>query len=185
MAAELLQELGYSLQAKSKTIEGADHPDRNSQFEYINRKVKRSLASGDPVLSADTKKKLVGDFKNVGRELHPKGDPEKVRARDFVIPDLGRAVPNGVYDLATNRGWVSAGVDHDAASFAVDTIRRWWYSMGLLVDPEARRLRITSDAGGSNGSRVRLWELELQRLADEITRIGLSFPARDEPMEQD
>lgn len=174
MVAELLHELGYSLQANSKMIEGADHPDRNAQFEYINRKVKRYLASGDPVISVDTKKKeLVGDFKNGGRELRPKGDPEKVRVHDFLIPGLGRAVPYGVYDLATNRGWVSVGMDHDTASFAVDTIRRWWYSMALPVYPNARRLLITSDAGGSNGSRVRLWKLELQRLADEI-RIPVS-----------
>ena len=169
MVAELLHELGYSLQANSKTIEGADHPDRNAQFEHINRKVKRYLANNDPVISVDTKKKeLVGEFKNVGRELRPKGDPEKVRVHDFLIPGKGRAVPYGVYDLATNSGWVSVGVDHDTASFAVDTIRRWWYSMGLPVYPNARRLLITSDAGGSNGSRVRLWKLELQRLADEI-----------------
>jgi hypothetical protein len=169
MVAELLHKLGYSLQANSKTIEGDDHPDRNSQFEYINSKVKRYLVNGDPVISVDTKKKeLVGDFKNVGRELRPKGNPEKVRVHDFLIPDLGRAVPYGVYDLATNSGWVSVGVDHDTASFAVDTIRRWWYSMGLPGYPNARRLLITSDGGGSNGSRVRLWKLELQRLADEI-----------------
>jgi len=173
MVAELLHELGYSLQANSKTIEGTGHPDRNAQFEYINRKVKRYLASGDPVISVDTKKKeLVGEFKNGGRELRPKGEPEKVRVHDFLIPGLGRAVPYGVYDIATNSGWVSVGVDHDTASFAVDTIRRWWYSMGLSVYPGAHRLLITSDAGGSNGSRVRLWKLELQRLADEI---GLSL----------
>ena len=118
----------------------------------------------------DTKKKeLVGEFKNGGRELRPKGEPEKVRVHDFLIPGLGRAVPYGVYDIATNSGWVSVGVDHDTASFAADTIRRWWYSMGLPVYPGARRLLITSDAGGSNGSRVRLWKLELQRLADEIS----------------
>jgi transposase len=169
MVAELLHELGYSLQANSKTIEGASHPDRNAQFNFINRKVARYLASGDPIISVDTKKKeLVGEFRNGGQELRPKGNPEKVRVHDFVIPGRGRAVPYGVYDVATNTGWVSVGVDHDTASFAVETIRRWWYSMGSQVHPRARRLLITADAGGSNGSRLRLWKLELQRLADEI-----------------
>jgi len=169
MVAELLHELGYSLQANSKTIEGTSHPDRNAQFEHINRKVKRYLTSGDPVISVDTKKKeLVGDFKNAGRELRPKGNPEEVRVHDFLIPALGRAVPYGVYDIGTNTGWVSVGVDHDTATFAVDTIQCWWRSMGSPVYPRARRLLITADAGGSNGSRVRLWKLELQRFADEV-----------------
>jgi hypothetical protein len=169
MVNELLRELGYSLQANSKTIEGTNHPDRNAQFEHINRKVSRYLTAGEPVISVDTKKKeLVGDFKNGGRELRAKGDPEKVRVHDFLIPGLGRAVPYGVYDLAANTGWVSVGVDHDTASFAVQTIRRWWHTMGSEAYPKARKLMITADGGGSNGARVRLWKVELQQLADEL-----------------
>jgi len=168
VVAELLHELGYSLQANRKTTEGDTHPDRNTQFEYIDDKVGRYIALGQPVISVDTKKKeLVGDFKNGGREWRPKGNPEKVRVHDFVIPELGRVAPYGVYDLASNSGWVSVGVDHDTASFAVETIRRWWYAMGQEKYPLAERLLITADGGGSNGSRVRLWKLELQRLADE------------------
>jgi hypothetical protein len=169
MVAELLHAMGYSLQANSKTIEGASHPDRNAQFEHINWKVKCYLGSRDPVISVDTKKKeLVGNFKNGGKELRPKGDPERVEVHDFLIPELGRAVPYGIYDLGANVGWVSVGIDHDTASFAVETIRRWWYSMGSRVHPRAKRLLITADAGGSNGPRLRLWKLELQRLADEL-----------------
>ena len=168
MVAELLHELGYSLQANSKTTEGTSHPDRNAQFEYLNRKVQRHLAAKQPVVSVDTKKKeLVGDFKNSGRELRPQGDPEKVRVHDFLIPELGRANPYGIYDLARNTGWVSVGVDHDTAAFAVESIRRWWRSMGKPAYPHATRLLITADSGGSNGVRVRLWKLELQKLADE------------------
>ena len=168
VVAELLHELGYSLQANRKTTEGDTHPDRNAQFEYIDDKVQRYIALGQPVISVDTKKKeLVGDFKNGGREWRPKGNPGKVRVHDFVIPELGRVAPYGVYDLASNSGWVSVGVDHDTASFAVETIRRWWYAMGQEKYPLAERLLITADGGGSNGSRVRLWKLELQRLADE------------------
>ena len=168
VVAELLHELGYSLQANRKTKEGDTHPDRNAQFEYIDDKVRRYIALGQPVISVDTKKKeLVGDFKNGGREWRPKGNPEKVRVHDFVRPELGRAAPYGVYDLASNTGWVSVGVDHDTASFAVETIRRWWCAMGQEKYPRAERLLITADGGGSNGSRVRLWKLELQRLADE------------------
>jgi len=168
VVAELLRELGYSLQANRKTKEVSSHPDRNAQFEYINRKVKRFLASQQPVISVDTKKKeLVGDFKNGGRELRPKGEPEKVRVHDFPIPELGRATPYGVYDLAQNTGWVSVGMDHDTAAFAVESIRRWWQSMGRPVYPQASRLLITADAGGSNGPRLRLWKVELQRFADE------------------
>jgi len=168
VVAELLNELGYSLQANRKTKEGQQHPDRNAQFEYINRKVKRFLADRQPVISVDTKKKeLVGDFKNGGREVRPQGDPERVRVHDFLIKGLGRATPYGVYDLAQNSGWVSVGVDHDTATFAVESIRRWWSSMGQSVYPRARRLLITADGGGSNGARVRLWKLELQKLADE------------------
>ncbi len=168
VVAELLDELGYSLQANRKTKEGNRHPDRNAQFEYINRKVKRFLRDRQPVISVDTKKKeLVGDFKNGGREWRPQGQPEPVRVHDFLIKGLGRATPYGVYDLAQNTGWVSAGVDHDTATFAVESIRRWWQSMGQTVYPQATRLLITADAGGSNGARVRLWKVELQKLADE------------------
>ena len=168
VVAELLRDLGYSLQANRKSKEGSSHPDRNAQFEYINRKVKRFLASKQPVISVDTKKKeLVGDFKNSGRELSPQGKPERVRVHDFLIPELGRATPYGVYDLARNTGWVSVGMDHDTAAFAVESIRRWWQYMGRPVYPEASRLLITADAGGSNGPRLRLWKVELQKLADE------------------
>ena len=179
VVAELLRELGYSLQANRKTTEGAGHPDRNAQFEYINRKVQRFFASKQPVISVDTKKKeLVGDFQNGGREWRPQGKPEKVRVHDFPIPELGRATPYGVYDLARNTGWVSVGVDHDTAAFAVESIRRWWQSMGQPVYPKAHRLLITADAGGSNGPRLRLWKVELQKLADEAgLRIAVShFP---------
>ena len=168
VVAELLRELGYSLQANRKTTEGDGHPDRNAQFEYINRKVQRFFVSKQPVISVDTKKKeLVGDFKNGGRELRPQGKPEKVRVHDFLIPELGRATPYGVYDLAQNTGCVSVAVDHDTAAFAVQSIRRWWQSMGQPVYPKAHRLLITADAGGSNGPRLRLWKVELQKLADE------------------
>ena len=169
VVGELLHELGYSLQANQKTKEGDTHPDRNAQFEHINRKVKRCLADKQPVISVDTKKKeLVGDFKNGGQELRPKGNPEQVRVHDFVIKELGRANPYGIYDLAQNTGWVSVGVDHDTATFAVESIRRWWQSMGKAVYPTAKRLLITADGGGSNGTRVRLWKMELQKFADEI-----------------
>ena len=169
MVAEMLHELGYSLQANAKTIEGARHPDRNAQFEYINEKVRKFLTQREPVISVDTKKKeLVGEFKNVGRELRPQGLPEKVRVHDFVIPELGRAIPYGVYDLGSNTGWVSVGIDHDTAEFAVETIRRWWRWMGQKQYPQAKRLLITADAGGSNGSRLRLWKTEIQNLADEL-----------------
>ncbi len=168
VVAELLRGLGYSLQANRKTKEGGSHPDRNAQFEHINSKVKRFLASRQPVISVDTKKKeLVGDFKNAGRELRPQGNPEEVRVPDFLIPELGRATPYGIYDLARNTGWVSVGWDHDTAAFAVESIRRWWRSMGESVYPQAKRLLITADAAGSNGPRVRLWKVELQKVADE------------------
>jgi transposase len=168
VVADLLHGLGYSLQANSKTKEGANHPDRNAQFEHLNGKVKWSLGRSQPVISVDTKKKeLVGDFKNNGQELRPQGQPERVRVHDFVDPELGRATPYGIYDLGRNRGWVSVGMDHDTAEFAVETIRRWWRSMGKPAYPQAKRLLITADAGGSNGSRLRLWKLELQKLADE------------------
>ena len=168
VVAELLHELDYSLQVNRKTKEGDSHPDRNAQFEHINAKVQQYFQSKQPVISVDTKKKeLVGEFKNSGQAWRPKGEPVQVRVHDFVIPELGRAAPYGVYDLAQNTGWVSVGVDHDTASFAVETIRRWWHAMGKEKYPQAQQLLITADGGGSNGSRVRLWKLELQRLADE------------------
>ena len=168
MVAELLHELGYSLQANRKTLEGSSHADHDQQFQHINQQVTQLLNQHQPVISVDTKKKeLVGDFKNNGAELRPKGDPEKVRVHDFVVPELGRAAPYGVYDLANNTGWVSVGIDHDTSAFAVETIRRWWYSMGCQSYPKATALLITADSGGSNGSRVRLWKVELQQFADE------------------
>ena len=167
VVADLLHELEYSLQANRKTNEGTSHPDRNAQFEYVNNKVKQYLGGKAPVISVDTKKKeLIGDFKNTGKELRPKGDPEKVRVHDFLIPELGRANPYGIYDIGLNTGWVSVGVDHDTAEFAVESIRRWWRSMGQQAYPKATNLLITADGGGSNGSRVRLWKLELQKFAD-------------------
>lgn len=166
---ELLEEMGYSLQANQKSNEGASHPDRNAQFEFINARTQRELEVGNPVISVDTKKKeLVGDFKNNGRSYRPQGQPEKVRVHDFVIPELGRANPYGVYDLAHNIGWVSVGTDHDTAAFAVESIRQWWKSMGEPLYPTAQRLQIIADGGGSNGSRVRLWKIELQKLANEL-----------------
>ena len=168
VVAELLHELRYSLQSNRMTTEGLTHPDRNQQFEYIHARVERALAGKQPVISVDTKKKeLVGDFKNPGAVWRPKGEPEKVRVHDFAIPELGRVAPYGVYDLAANSGWVSVGLDHDTASFAVETIRRWWHAMGQEKYPDAQQLIITADGGGSNGSRLRLWKLELQQLADE------------------
>ena len=155
--ARLLRDLGYSLQANKKTLEGTDHPDRNAQFEHIYGKVKDFQASGDPVISVDTKKKeLVGDFKNNGRELRPTGEPEPVNVHDFVSK-AGRASPYGVYDVTHNDGWVSVGTDHDTSEFAVESIRRWWRTMGSKHYPAANRMLITADGGGSNGSRVRLW----------------------------
>jgi hypothetical protein len=174
--AELLHEMDYSLQANQKKLEGSQHADRNQQFEYINRKAQRYLKQGEPVISVDTKKKeLVGDFKNPGREWHPQGKPEQVRVHDFEIrqPENGKVAPYGVYDLGRNAGWVSVGVDHDTAEFAVESIRRWWRWMGRRSYSQAKRLLITADSGGSNGARVRLWKWELQQLADET---GLEIP---------
>ena len=168
VVADLLQQLGYSLQANRKTKEGADHPDRNAQFEHLSGKVKWCLRRRQPVISVDTKKReLVGDFKNSGREWRPQRQPELVRVHDFVDPQLGRATPYGIYDVGRNRGWVSVGMDHDTAEFAVETIRRWWRSMGRPAYPQATRLLVTADAGGSNGARLRLWKVELQKFADE------------------
>jgi hypothetical protein len=164
----LLKAEGYSLQANAKVIEGRQSPDRDAQVEHINARVAAALAEGQPVISVDTKKKeLVGQFKNAGREWHPAGVPERVDVHDFVDPELGRASPYGVYDIGSDEGWVSVGTDHDTAAFAVQTIRRWWLTMGQERYPEARELTITADGGGSNGYRVRLWKLELSRLAQE------------------
>ena len=164
----LLARLGYSLQSNRKTREGGKHPDRNAQFEHINAKAESFQKSGQPVVSVDAKKKeLVGDFKNGGREWQPKGQPEEVRVHDFIDPKLGKAIPYGVYDLAANLGWVSVGVDHDTAEFAVATLRRWWQQLGSRMYSGAKRLLVTADGGGSNGSRCRLWKLMLQEFADE------------------
>ena len=169
MVAGLLRTLGFSLQANAKTREGTQHPDRNAQFDYLNERVLASLDAGEPVISVDTKKKeLVGEFKNSGRELRPAGDPLRVSTHDFVIPELGRAAPCGVYDIADNSAWVSVGTDADTASFAVESIRRWWEKMGRPRYPTATKLTITADCGGSNGYRTRLWKLELQGLADRL-----------------
>jgi transposase len=168
VVSELLHDLGYSLQAHHKTREGGDQPDRDAQFEHINAEAKAFLASEEPVISVDAKKKeLVGDCKNAGREWRPQGDPEQVRVYDFPIPELGRATPYGVYDQGRNAGWVNVGIDHDTAAFAVESIRRWWGAVGRQQYPGAKRLLITADGGGSNGSRVRLWKWELQQFADE------------------
>jgi transposase len=166
--SELLHELGYSLQANRKTLAGTNHPDRDAQFSHLNAAVQLQLSLGQPVISVDTKKKeLVGPFRNGGRELRPKGAPEEVLMHDFLIPELGRASPYGVYDVGQNEAWVSVGTDHDTAAFAVESIRRWWATMGQALYPDATQLLVTADAGGSNGYRLRLWKLELQKLADE------------------
>jgi len=167
--ADWLRELGYSLQANRKTREGGQHPDRNAQFEYIAGQLRKLQNRGQPVISVDTKKKeLVGDFKNGGREWRPQGQPEGVRVHDFLDKKLGKAIPYGVYDLTTNTGWVSVGIDHDTADFAVETIRRWWRHMGRKRYSKATELLITADGGGSNGCRSRLWKIALQRLATEL-----------------
>jgi len=165
----LLSQAGFSLQSTRKTREGAQHEDRDAQFVHIAQTVAEYQTAGDPVISVDTKKKeLIGDFKNAGREWQPQGEPEQVRVHDFIDRELGKVAPYGVYDVTANNGWVSVGIDHDTAEFAVESIRRWWREMGLLVYPHARRLLITADCGGSNGNRVRLWRRELQKLADEL-----------------
>jgi hypothetical protein len=168
LVRELLHEMGYSLQGNSKQKEGRGHPDRNAQFEHINRRLKALQRRHQPVISVDTKKKeLVGDFKNAGREWRPEGFPERVRVHDFLIPELGKAIPYGIYDLTRNAGWVSVGIDHDTATFAVQSIRSWWREMGRRAYPKATSLLITADAGGSNSSRSRLWKWELQQLANK------------------
>ena len=169
VVGDLLRGMGYSLQANRKTKEGGQHIDRDAQFRYINGQAEAFLAARQPVISVDTKKKeLVGDFKNNGRQWRPTGKPELVNVHDFIDPKLARAVPYGVYDIANNVGWVSVGTDHDTASFAVQAIRRWWKAMGRKRYPDAKRLMISADGGGSNGYRVRLWKIELQKLANEL-----------------
>ena len=173
LVAELLVQQGYTLQANRKTREGSQHPDRDAQFHYLNEQIHGAQQRGEPVISVDTKKKeLVGDFKNPGREWRPKGTPERVRVHDFVIPEQGKAIPYGVYDLSRDEGWVSVGIDHDTASFAMNAIRSWWQKMGRTVYGGASHLTVTADGGGSNGSRSRLWKWELQQFAN---RTGLTI----------
>ena len=167
--AALLKQAGYSLQANRKTREGSSHPDRNAQFEYLNRQVIACQKQRRPVVSVDTKKKeLVGEFKNAGQEWQPRGHPETVKVHDFPDQQLGKAIPYGVYDLDRNEGWVSVGIDHDTAPFAAAGIRRWWQEMGCRRFPRATRLMITADGGGSNSSRSRLWKVALQDLANDL-----------------
>jgi len=164
----LLKRAGYSLQGNAKTVEGKQHPDRDAQFQYINTQVSAFQASGDPVISVDAKKKeLVGNFANKGAEWMPAGAPERVNVHDFADPGLGKATPYGIYDVTANTGWVNVGTDADTGAFAVESLRRWWYSVGRQGYPEATRLLITADSGGSNGSRLRLWKTELATLAAE------------------
>jgi hypothetical protein len=168
MVGRLLNELGYRLQAVRKTLEGAQHPDRDKQFKHINKTAKRFMSLDLPVVSVDTKKKeLIGEFKNNGREWHPQGQPEQARVHDFIDRDLGKVVPYGVYDTGRNEAWVSVGVDDDTPEFAVATLKRWWSQMGRQAYPNASELMITADAGGSNSPRSRLWRTELQKFADE------------------
>jgi Rhodopirellula transposase DDE domain len=179
LVGKLLHKLDYTLQSNRKTREGSNHPDRDAQFHYLSDRVKEALVAGQPAISVDTKKKeLVGDFKNAGREWRPQGSPEEVRVHDFVIPELGRAVPYGVYDIADDAGRVSVGIDHDTAAFAANAIRSWWKLMGRERYPNANSLLITADGGGSTGSRVRLWKLELQKPADDL---GLPITVRRLP----
>jgi hypothetical protein len=169
MLSRLLKALGYSLQANRKRLEGAQHPDRNAQFEHINETLRRQLEANEPAISVDTKKKeLVGPYKNGGRELRAQGAPEDVNVYDFVDEEKGKVAPYGVYDLQKNEAWVSVGISHDTAEFAVQSIRTWWNEMGAERYPNATSLVITADGGGSNGYRLRLWKLELQRLVDEL-----------------
>lgn len=166
--SRLLKKLGYSLQSNKKRLEGKQHPDRNAQFEHITESVRRQHEEGNPAISVDTKKKeLVGNYKNAGKELRPTSDPEAVNGHDFV-GELGRAAPYGVYDLANNEAWVSVGISSDTSEFAVAAIRAWWQEMGSSQFPDASSLLITADGGGSNGYRVRLWKVELQKLVDEL-----------------
>ena len=167
--ATQLHALGYSLQGNCKTVEGKQHPDRNAQFEHINERVTEGMKAANPVISVDTKKKeLVGNYRNAGRQWFRKGEAPKVNSHDFPSPEVPRAHPYGVYDLTRNRGFVNVGTDHDTATFAVASIRKWWLTQGRRAYPQAARLLITADAGGSNGSRLRLWKWELQRLVNDL-----------------
>lgn len=169
IVSELLHEMRYSLQSNRKTSEGMSHPDRNAQFENIYRKVKAQQKAGNPAISVDAKKKeLVGNFKNNGQEWRKKGEPEEVLVHDFIIKELGKVCPYGVYDLAQNKGWVNVGIDHDTAAFAVESIRQWWKRMGKKSYAQPKSILLTADAGGSNGVRIRLWKWELQKLTNEI-----------------
>ena len=164
----MLSNMGYTLQANRKTEEGADHPDRDAQFEWINKKTKAFQIAGDPVISVDCKKhELIGNFKNSGQEYYPEGKAPKVSDHDFMDKELGKAIPYGVYDL-NNTGFVNVGIDHDTSVFAVESIRQWWKHMGCTRYPEARHLLVTADGGGSNGYRRRLWKMELAKLAKEL-----------------
>lgn len=179
LVGRLLRQLGFSLQANRKTREGASHPDRDLQFEHINARIKLFRDGNQPVISVDTKKKeLVGDFKNGGRELRPKGDPQPVRVHDFMIAKLGKVAPYGVYDIAANTGLINLGTDHDTAAFAVESVRRWWHTLGKNRYPDATKLLMTADCGGSNGYRVRLWKRELQAFANET---GLTITVTHHP----
>lgn len=174
LVGRLLRRLGFSLQANRKTSEGTSHPDRNAQFEHINMLVYAFQAAGQPAISVDTKKKeLVGDFKNNGRELRPRGHPEPVWVHDFATPELGKVSPYGVYDIAANTGWINLGITSDTAAFAAESIRRWWFELGQARYKRVRKILITADCGGSNGARVRLWKSELQKLADQ-TRLSIT-----------
>jgi hypothetical protein len=169
VVGEVLHGMKFSLQGNRKTRDGDSHPDRDAQFASLAGAVSAAVEQEQPAISVDAKKKeLVGDFKNPGREWRPCGDPEEVRVHDFLVQELGRAIPYGVYDLAANEGWVNVGVDHDTACFAVHSIRRWWQEIGRRRYPGAHRLVITADCGGSNGVRLRLWKSELQKLANEL-----------------
>jgi hypothetical protein len=159
------QAAGYTLQRTQKTEEGAQHPDRDAQFRHVNEQAKQQQAAGEPVVSVDTKKELVGWYANGGREWQPAGAPERVGVHDFPDAEVGKAIPYGVYDLGANAGWISVGTDHDTAAFAAATLRRWWAKVGRAAYPAATRLLVTADAGGSNGSRVRAWKTELARFA--------------------
>lgn len=175
----LLDKLGYSMQSNRKSREGTDHPDRNAQFEFINASAQEFLEGGRPVISVDTKKKeLIGNYKNAGREWQKKGEPLLVNMHDFPDKELGKAIPYGIYDIGRNEGWVNVGISHDTAEFAVESIRRWWVRMGQPTYPNATEILINADGGGSNGARVRLWKLELQRLADAL---GLRLHVRHFP----
>lgn len=179
LIADILHEMKYSLQANSKTKEGKNHPDRNKQFEYISKKAQYQLEKGEPIISIDAKKKeLIGDFKNGGREWRPKGTPEEVRVYDFIIKELGKVCPYGVYDLALNKGWINLGISSDTAQFAVESIRQWWRKHGKKDYSKAKSIILTADCGGSNGVRIRLWKSELQKLANqtELTITVLHYP---------